>query len=390
MIKAFWPALLVATASLGCGAEGGDSSGGSYPRGLGGNGGGKLNGGGASSGSGALADQYFGDKLKPGDPGTNGSGETACALKRFNLDRKPPELMLVLDRSGSMQRDAAGNAPNAPGFMAPTRWDATTSALDAVLHATQAGVAWGLELFPYPKTTTQTDPLACKGDAPPTNQPAFNAHDAIMGVVNASAPPLDIGTTPTRAAIATAVAYLKTRTTPNPKYLLLATDGEPNECANPNNPANARAPTPNLDATVAAVQASADAGFPVFVVGLAIGDKADAMNRLAAAGGRPREGATKFYPANSTAELETALTTIASAISDCTFVLGTAPPVPQDVAVDVGDARVGQDAAHKNGWDFGGPDKKTIVLYGPLCDDVKAGKVRNAAISWTCPGMPIP
>lgn len=382
--------LLASLGLFGCGAEGGGIGG---PGGVGSNGGTGTGGKGGAAGrgpDGGLAGEYFPDQLKPGAGTGKGNGETPCEVKKFNLDRSPPELMLVLDRSGSMQRDAAGRRPSDGNFMAPTRWTATVTALDEVLQMTQAGVSWGLQMFPFPKTTTQTDPLACKGDAPPTNEPAFNAHGAIMATVNDSAPPLDIGTTPTRAAIAATTEYLKSRTTTNPKYILLATDGEPNECSNPDDPATVRSPTGNAAATVQAVQAASAAGFPVFVVGLAVGASANTMNQLAVAGGRPKDGDTKFYSVTSSAELRTALLAIASAVSDCTFQLGDAPPAPDEVAVDVGSMRVSRDPTHANGWDYGDAEKKTIVLYGPICEDVKSGKVKEAGISWTCPGVPIP
>ena len=67
--------------------------------------------------------------------------------------------------------------------------------------------------------------------------------------------------TPTRAAEDAAVTYLRGLTDPNPKFILMATDGQPN-C-----PASGNSSGDDTPGAIAAVTAAATAGFPTFVVG---------------------------------------------------------------------------------------------------------------------------
>ena len=69
--------------------------------------------------------------------------------------------------------------------------------------------------------------------------------------------------TPTRAAENAAVTYLTQRLTdPNPKFIVLATDGQPN-C-----PAIGQHVTDDAPGAVTAVTTAKTAGFPTFVVGI--------------------------------------------------------------------------------------------------------------------------
>src|SRR5262245_30465516 len=86
--------------SPGCGADhggGGSGSGNNSGSGKGGSGSGNIFGGGNKGGG-----------LFAGTIGTSGGNTGAggiCGLKKYDLQRLPPEVMIVLDRSGSMARD---------------------------------------------------------------------------------------------------------------------------------------------------------------------------------------------------------------------------------------------------------------------------------------------
>lgn len=305
----------------------------------------------------------------------SGSGdEKVCAQQNVPLNRLPPEIMVVLDRSGSMRRNAQGQT--AP----PDKWSQTTAALNTVLNDTQAGVHWGLKM--YPSWRKQGD-TAC-GIEGLRVDPGLNQAGAIMTEVNGNTPTLDRGATPTAKAVIEASEFLKGRTSQNPKFILLATDGIPN-CRNDSDREG------DVPGAVAAVTAAREAGFGVFVVGIAASgikvDGVDAfavLNDMAVAGGRPREGDTKFYSANNEAELKTALGSIASQAADCTFTLEKQPPSPQDVAVLLDDKRLSQGAD----WEYGAGNR-SIVVKGAYCDKLKKGDVKNALIKFGCPGMVI-
>lgn len=62
----------------------------------------------------------------------------------------PPQLMIVLDRSGSFARRPDGTLPpNSDQGRAETRWHIAVEAIQGVTMALQAEVQFGLTLFPY-------------------------------------------------------------------------------------------------------------------------------------------------------------------------------------------------------------------------------------------------
>jgi hypothetical protein len=193
------------------------------------------------------------------------------------------------------------------------------------------------------------------------------------------------GATPTRGAVESATAYLKTVTSPNPKFILLATDGQPN-CLN----GSASQDATDEPGAVNAVRAAAAAGFPVFVMGIAMnGQATSVLNDMAIAGGRPRAGDVKHYPATSREELVAAMSAIAGQVVSCSLRLNAALPSPADTAVDADGMRVPRDPTHQNGWDYG-DGNTSVQVYGSWCDRLKDGTIKNVDITFGCPGMAIP
>jgi hypothetical protein len=112
------------------------------------------------------------------------------------------------------------------------------------------------------------------------------------------------------------------------------------------------------------------------------------LNQMADKGGRARTGATKYYPVASRDELVTALETITGQIASCTFPLTPIPPVPENVAVEIDGQRIAHDTTQMNGWNYG-PQNKSLILYGAICDSLKAGTAKNVQILYGCPGVTI-
>jgi hypothetical protein len=338
--------------------------------------------GGTGSGNGGSAGGGF--KLPdagPGGPGAGGSGQTPtemknCGLTKIDLMKQPADLMLVLDRSGSMREGIAAGGTGAE------KWQEVVAALDMVIMRTQPIVSWGLKVFPA--TTSQC------GVPPGATVPlALNNHAAVMGGVNMNAPPplamKANAYTPTQDALRKAVAFMMANPTPHPKYLVLATDGQPN-CA------GGQVTTNNDTAgSVQAAAASLAAGIPVFVVGVATSGDAmaeSALNQMADKGGRPRnDPTTKYYPVASRDQLVTTLETITGQIASCTFPLDKPPPAPNNVAVNIDGMRVQPDPV--NGWSYGAGNR-SIVLNGALCEKLKSGAAKNVQIIYGCGGDYIP
>jgi hypothetical protein len=217
----------------------------------------------------------------------------------------PPDILIVQDKSLSMDQDPSGAACTATGC---SKWSQVSAAMDKVVMATQGTVNWGLIFF-------RSDKM-CGANRTPSVSIAPNNYTPISQAYAGNQP---ASYTPTESAVDAAVAYMQTVADHSPTCLLLATDGLPN--CKPND----RMVTDDDSAgAVTSVVKAAAAGFPTFVVGIGdtMGDAA--LNMFATAGGEPQIGSAdgnSFYGVNSTADLATALTKIVGQAVSCTFPL---------------------------------------------------------------------
>jgi hypothetical protein len=310
-------------------------------------------GGGAKGGSGG--------KGGSGNPDSGGGQpDVNCGLVTARLERQPPEVVMVFDRSFSMVAPVEGTGHS--------RFEEATTAIFDVLMKTNDTVLWGLKLFPTGAMCAVTPGV----DVP------VGAHMAATVTAGITAlPPGIVQGTPTHLAVAEATAHLKMRTTDNPKFILVVTDGEPN-CA-------VAADT----LAVTAIETAAMAGFHTVVVGIATAgtDADNILNAMADAGREARAGATRYYPATKRDELTTTLGHITGAITtNCVYPLTNTPPSPDDVAVNVGAMRITRDAS--NGWTYG-DGMNSVVLKGAACDLARSGQ-GDVTIVFGCPGIVIP
>ena len=166
------------------------------------------------------------------------------------------------------------------------KWDAVLPALKKVIMDTDALVSWGLKTFP------EGTGSACVAGSVTNNVVVPIAPMNAAAVVGALNDPANAATkpqgngTPTGDAVTAAFNYLRTLTSTNPKYILLATDGAPS-CAGTSEGGDAA-----RTYAYTHVMAAATASPPIytFVVGVATNSSSETstLNMLADAGGRPR------------------------------------------------------------------------------------------------------
>jgi len=336
-----------------------------------------------------------------------------CGSASFPVSRTPPNLILVLDRSGSMRRTVQGEAPTETDI---TRWAHTTKAIESVVSTTQGDIAWGLKMFP---TCThmpgQPPALNCFKEAvhDPCSvagfnlDPDINQAQGLTTEIAGAAPVRDTGSTPTRLAVDAAVALMKSQDDDRPQFLLLATDGLPQCGVDPLTNEIVDTRKDALGAVAAVERAQAD-GIPVFVLGIAVADPEslqdlpagrraglleahENLNALAVAGGRPQDDDTKYYSALNETMLTAALNEIAAETVSCVFVLAEAPEddavTTVDVFVDDEERRLLPSAT--DGWAFG-PGKRSIIFTGEACDKLKRGEFTRTEVNYQCPGDPLP
>ncbi|MGA7742478.1 MAG: vWA domain-containing protein [Polyangia bacterium] len=293
-----------------------------------------------------------------------------CGITTNSLTQQPADLLLVLDRSGSMNDDIASNS-SCTGANAPAnctaRWPTMTTALNQVLAASPAGVEWGLKFFTSPGGGNCTVNPGVEVAVGPNTAAQIQA--AIAGTSPGSQ-------TPTTAAINAAVAYYGTVTDGRSHFILLATDGQPN--CDPGTTSTVS------DASVAdaagAIATAYSAGIKTYVIG--IGPSAGNLTSFAAAG-----GTTDFFPATSPDQLTAALSNIATAVASCVFNLGKVPPDPTNVVVEFnGDSnlRAPYDPTQTNGWNYTSSADTSIQLYGSWCTDVTNGTYKSAEVLMGC------
>jgi len=314
--------------------------------------------------------------------GSGGSGSSTpsldanCGIKTQSAKMIPPDIMLVMDRSLSMTNDVndrpcAGGSGTNGNCGASSKWQLTVPVINQVITSTDATVNWGLfylgdEPAMCGVATAPVVPIAAMNATAVTTSLTSNQFNGQVG-------------TPTRRAIQTAVSYLTGLTDQNPKYILFATDGQPN-CATDT--------TLNTDDSAGSEQAVADAltaGIPTFVVGIGNTGAVATLNRMAIAGGKPQTGgAASYYQVDDAVALGTALGTIVGQTASCTFDIGPAPDGTTAKGLGVfGDgAPITMDPS--NGWSFKDTEMTTIILTGSICDQVLSGKVRDVTVAFVC------
>ncbi|MEO8550632.1 MAG: vWA domain-containing protein, partial [Kofleriaceae bacterium] len=202
----------------------------------------------------------------------------------------PPDLLVVLDRSGSM------TAPPTtfPPVFTP-KWTLMRDALVAVTTSQDQNIKFGLLEFPSDDN--------CSADAVAEVGIGLGSHTAFTSYFAGRSPN---GNTPAHIGLGDALAYYNTiPVNPAGRYVLFATDGVPN-CSggDPNTASDAE--------TVAAVTGLFNANIKTFVLGFGtFGLNTGVLNDAAVAGGEAKPGVTKFYEANNAADLQMALQAIA-------------------------------------------------------------------------------
>jgi hypothetical protein len=325
-----------------------------------------------------------------------------CGATFLHEVRDPPNLYFLLDRSGSM--DAKMDTGR-------TKYDSARKVIGTLLQVIGHRVRYGASIFP-----ADTDDCGPGVEVfPPTlgNLPSCTGElDPVLidflGMFGAFNPG---GSTPTSAALA-AVAPALEKLDGN-TYLVLVTDGAPNcnfdavcdadecslniegakiggrSCSTDFNCCDADSVGPNGpgycvdgDGSVGEVSALFEHGIPTYVVGMPGAEPyAAVLNRLAEAGGRPREGSVAYYAVEDESELQDALDDIGTGLAvRCSIDLDTPPDDPDKVNVYFDGELVPADP--DDGWSWNGTTR--IEVNGDACDRLKSGNVIDARAVFGC------
>lgn len=311
-----------------------------------------------------------------------------CMPQPVALMRRGAQVMFVLDRSNSMNDTLQGE--ERPPATDPSRWDVLGETLAAVLMGADPLIEVGAKVYPNPPPMPGTPEEACRVTSGIDLVPARGRIPRLVEIFETTLPN---GGTPTADALIAVDDFFAGRPAPGvPRFVVLATDGGPNCHPDPSIPpgtclctggpgdceGSEFGPYNCIDEirTVDVItRLATDRSIPVYVIGIddpTRPDLADVLDRMAIAGGRPREEGMgrRFYSVGNRTDLEGALTTITDTIARCVFELD--PPVPPGATLQlaIDGAIIARDGTRSEGWDLTAPDGSELTLFGGACERV--------------------
>jgi hypothetical protein len=294
----------------------------------------------------------------------------ACGNQTFSITTSlvPPNVFLLVDRSGSMSDDFGGAANG-------TKWDAAQTALNALLTGSAGKASWGLSLFP-PNPSADTCGKAAI-DVPLTMGDESTILTKINGLTNnmLSNPR---GSTPTADALKTVRDSANLAASDRNNYVVLVTDGIP-AC---NNPADVGPVIDDLYNRAPAVK--------TFVVGIGSDTASNPtlLNQWAEKGhtARPAPATSEYYQANDAAGLMTAFDAIIGAAGSCTYKLMTPPADPTLVVGQLDGMALASDPVNGFTYDM---NSNSVIFHGTACDKITSGAVKNVNVEYGCPATQI-
>lgn len=330
-----------------------------------------------TSGANDLPGSLPGDSANTGGTDTSDSQEEEdCGEKVFPAESLPPNVMLVLDKSGSMYFQSWID-----GGVSKRRWASLYSVTESLLRRLDGRFNFGLKLFPALGAQESSDKtIACRLEAGVEVECGPGHADKILNTM--PGPDAEVyGDTPTVSGLSAAYEYLATLNTPNPKAIVLIVDGEIN-CSETN------------EALANLAEQASNAHIPVYVVGIDLqAGVASALSHVAIRG-----GTKKLYNTQDSDVLVSTLENILGSVVSCTIPLKTSPRYPDKVKLRTSDnnsvpriegatscaqaAAVGQ----REGWVFSGlgPSPKEILLCGDTCDAYRKNP-KQLKVEFHCP-----
>lgn len=352
------------------------------------NSGGSGNSGGSSNGG--NAGDTFGGTTGIDANGGSGGLPNGCAGDRYDGEPVPLDILILLDRSGSM--DESG------------KWGAVTSSINTFLTSvTGDGVAVGITFFPVPWSTNPNLPAACTSNAECGAYgpclPGFNkCNGGLLGITD-SCVSVDytqprVGITPLPGAASQIQQAMASEspggdTTPiapalkgvhdyaavwaqahtdHQVVVVLATDGEPNNCTDN---------SVSTSAGYAAAALGANPSVKTFVIG--IGDLG-VLNTIAQQGGT--DSAYIVSSGNAGQGFLDAMNEIRGAVS-CQYKIPTPTegnPNPDKVNVGITQQGMEQEVVPQvsgpgacvgqPGWYYDNPSNPTQILLCPASCDI--------------------
>ncbi len=334
----------------------------------------------------------------------------------FEATKEPSNVLLLLDRSGSMQIKLSN---------AETRWVATKRGLFELLANLPSTTTVGSMMFPQGNQPVDfcfingDNEVECTpGPTRPDKAARCSASSYQVGVPNSSLDSSQVDRiqqyvssadtefyygTPMAAALSSAIDAQRNSTLPGARSVVLLTDGNPTDCH------TSADPDANDIKRVVDIASAGASGTPLvrtFVMGVVDGDKGATpanLSPVAKAGATGRTANCEqtnecFYSLNASTfqqDIKKAFAEISLQAFDCTFNLppqsATQDPATTNVELttSAGSRSIPKDTNHQNGWDYL-PNGTQIQLYGQACQDMKSDTKAKVNIVIGCKTVEAP
>jgi len=287
-----------------------------------------------------------------------------CQRENISAARVIPNIVLVIDQSGSMTESFGG---------AGTRWDVLREFLlrpDGLIAMFETQVRFGLAMYSaLVEGDNGTQPPPCPMVT--SVEPKLMNHADISRVYSAASP---LGETPTGDAIDRVVDGLpqaQLDQTDGPTVLILATDGEPDRCEELN-------PQMGQAEAVAAVTRAFSMGIRTYIISVGEDVSQQHQQDVANAGiGRDASDPAPFWRAGDDESLRQALTEIIGSQVSCDLTLNGRVESGDPCSGKVSLNSVELACDDEDGWELADPNH--IRLRGRACSDWKT--LRNAQIN---------
>lgn len=303
---------------------------------------------------------------------TAGAGAPVCVDLEVGFERVTPTVVLLVDRSGSMTQNFDNGLD---------RWETLVQTLtdpqSSLINELDSSVRFGMVLY------TSNGGF---GNGPTPRQcPVLTSVDISIGnfanmsaLLTSSEPG---GDTPTAESLEAIVAQLRAFGEAGPKSIVLATDGDPDTCEDP----EAHDDDGSKARSVAAVTAARAEGIATHVI--SVGDEVAAthLKELAVAGAGG-DAAAEAFTALDTEGLVNAFGQIIGSVRTCDFTLEAtvaAADAPRGTVLVDGEALAFDDP---NGWTM--PDASTVRLQGEACEAIQADAT-GISMSFPCDAIDI-
>jgi hypothetical protein len=306
-----------------------------------------------------------GDTTPSGAPGmgnnVNAGQDTkppTCGGMQFAIERVPPNVLLVLDRSGSMREPISD-------FSSSSKFDDLQAALQSLVMQFDSQMRLGLDLFPDPQGAP------CQGGRIVIPPGQGNGAQILSAVSQSGLSQ----STPTAATLDTVIQSHALADPARTNYVVLATDGQPT--------CDDQDVTSRINALYTATPS-----VRTFVIGVGSETSSDPqlLNEWAMAGRTARFGMTQYYQSNSPMDLQQAFSAIAGGLASCTFRMAQPASDPTQLYVWSNGAQVPADANAGFTYDASGP---SVTLHGAACDQLQQNPSTKIQVVFGCPSPPI-